>query len=104
MISTGLGVIATALGLVNAFWSWMNKGTAATAKRLDDLEDAQGDHGRRIQSVEDALEHLPSKEAVHELDLKLVAVGGRLDGFGIAMDAVERVVRRIERHLDGGKS
>jgi hypothetical protein len=104
LTATILSAAATALGLANALWSWMNKGEAATAKRLDEIEETQLDHGRRIQSAESDLKHVPSKEDISGLKLQLSDMSGKLNTAESELGGVARTVRRIEDHLLGVKS
>jgi phage shock protein A len=101
---TGLTALSLLLGIANTVWAWMSKGGAAQAARLDRLEDGQDAHDRRIQRVEDKIEHLPTRETVHELDKKLTEVIARFSGIERDMGVLERAVERIERHLMGEKA
>lgn len=56
-------------------------------------------HASRIQRLEDELQHLPRKEAVHELQLALIKMEGQIATMVKSAEATERATRRVEDFL-----
>ncbi|MFT4162844.1 DUF2730 family protein [Shinella sp.] len=56
-------------------------------------------HASRIQKLEDELQHLPRKEAVHELQLALTKMEGQIATMVKSSEATERATRRVEDFL-----
>lgn len=101
---TILTAASLVIGIANTIWTWMSKGGAAIAGKLNRHEAKLIDHDRRIQSVESELKHLPSRSDVHQLAQQLTRLTTELEGFARDLGAVDRAVERIERHLMGEKS
>lgn len=57
------------------------------------------EHDRRIQKLENEVEHLPSKDDVHELRLGVEQVKGSLGRLEESNLGMARAVRRVESHL-----
>ena len=110
-----VGLVALLLSIANLLWAWLSRPARDLGTRLDkhrEETDEQIDevtkrievtfeglktHDRRIQRVEDELRHLPTKEDIQQLEVKVVAVKTELD-------SATRVLVRIDDHLRGGKS
>jgi len=56
-------------------------------------------HDRRIQAVEAELQHMPSKETVHKLQLDLTEMKGQMASMVKSSEATERATRRVEDFL-----
>ncbi len=79
--------------------SFFSSGEKVLDERLSRVEHTLVIHDRRVQKIENELEHLPSKEDVHELKLaieKLNGVVGKLSGD---MQTLSRTVDRIDAYL-----
>ncbi len=105
-----LSAIALAIGIINGLWFWLSRPARDTNKRIDEANEridelhadanARADrhreelkvHDRRIQRVEDDLRHLPTKDDLGQVSIKLTAVKTELD-------TVARTVTRIDEHL-----
>lgn len=98
---TVLTALSLLLGIANTVWAWMSKGGAALAAKQREQDASIDDHGRRIQSIEGELKHLPTKEDVHRLTVQLTDLNGKLAAFERDLNGVDRTVGRIERHLLG---
>ena len=114
-VSKWVALIALLLSVGNLLWAWISRPARDLGTRLDkhrEETDEQIDevtkrievtfeglktHDRRIQRVEDDLRHLPTKDDLQQLEVKVVAVKTELD-------SAMRVLVRIDDHLRGGKS
>lgn len=56
-------------------------------------------HGSRIQRLEDQIQHLPSKDTVHQLQLDLTEMKGQMTSMVKSSEATERATRRVEDFL-----
>lgn len=57
----------------------MTSGEKALAKRIDEIEDEQEAHDRRIQAVEAEFKHLPDRDSQHRIEINMEKLNGRLD-------------------------
>ncbi len=88
--------VFTFVGLIR---NTLNSGEKKLEERMDRAEKTLIDHDRRVQRMEDALPHLPSKDSVHELKLAIVEMTGRMGTLGETVGSVSRTVHRIDDYL-----
>jgi hypothetical protein len=99
-----LAALSMLLSVITAAWVLRDKSTKSYDDKLAKLDDESGDHDRRIQKIEDLLPHLPSKDAVHNIDLAIARLEGHVAKIEASGAATERTVRRIDDFLSkGGK-
>lgn len=97
-------VLALLVGIANTVWLWWSKSNDADQKKIEKIEGQVSDHDRRIGRVEGEMAHLPSKEAVHDLTIKLTELAGKFAAVDGEVNGISRTVDRIERYLlDGSK-
>lgn len=95
-------VLALLVGIANTVWLWWSKSNDAGEKKIEKIEGQVADHDRRLGRVEGELQHLPSKEAVHELTVKLTELAGKFAAVDGEVNGISRTVERIERYLMEG--
>ncbi|MEP9402051.1 DUF2730 family protein [Sphingomonas silueang] len=106
-----ISIVALALTAINVVWSWVVQSRSAAASKLAEVvakvaevECDVEDHGRRIQSVESDLKHLPSRQEIADLKLQLAEISGHLRVVESEMTGAVRAIRRFEDHLiEGGR-
>ncbi|MCC7097284.1 MAG: DUF2730 family protein [Thermomonas sp.] len=107
-INEWLAAAALIFSLLNTLWMWISRPARDVGDRLQTLK-SEGDlrwtqtmdnlkeHDRRIQRVEDGVQHLPTKDDLHEVADQVTRLGTELEG-------ISRVVTRIDDFLrQGGK-
>ena len=87
-----VAIFALLIGIANAVWFWVTSPGKEARKRFDDMLDNLKTHDRRIQTVENEVKHLPTKDDMAKLDLKLTRVETECESMG-------RTLRRIDDHL-----
>lgn len=109
-LSKWAALLAVVLSIGNLVWAWISRPARdvgarvdATNARIDDVvlevndradrhRENLKEHDRRLQRVEDDVRHLPTKDDLHGIGLKLTGVKTELD-------LVARVVTRIDEAL-----
>lgn len=94
-----LGLFALVISIGSAGYAWLTAGSKANAKKLELLDARDIDHDRRIQALESQVAQMPSKDAVHHLDLKVSDLTGSVKVVVQSLQAVERTAHRIEEFL-----
>ncbi|TCT41165.1 DUF2730 family protein [Martelella mediterranea] len=74
-----LSIAATLLSIGAVIYAVITAKAKGNSVKLDKLEGKVEDHGQRIQSLEDEMEHLPDKESQHRIEVGLVELNGRMD-------------------------
>lgn len=92
-------LIALVLSLGNSFWVLMTRGFRHTADTVKEHDHKLAEHDRRIQSVESEMQHLPSKDEVHQLGVALTEIRGKLETVDNEMSSMSRTVNRIDEYL-----
>ena len=113
-ISKAAGILAFLISSGNGIWFWISRPAHDIGRRVDSVDgridtladDVDGRidvtlenlkaHDRRIQRVEDDLRHLPTKNDLHNVEQKVVAIKTELD-------MIARVVNRIDDFLRAEK-
>ncbi|MEZ5790486.1 MAG: hypothetical protein R3D34_06755 [Nitratireductor sp.] len=121
-----LGVVALAISVMGSAYAWITSRANSNAehlKRVDQaltqlekhqgrldaaleamipkkqIDDAFADHGRRIQTLENDMKHMPVKDDVIELKLALAKLEGTVGRLDENLGGVSRTVRRVEEYL-----
>lgn len=102
-VAKWVGLIALLLSIGNLLWAWlsrpardMKEHVEQANERIDEMFEGLKGHDRRIQRVEDDLRHLPTKDDLQQLEVKVTAVKTELD-------MAVRVLTRIDDHLRSNK-
>lgn len=80
-------------------YSWMTARSKVNAEHLKRVDGNLKDHDRRIQKVESEIEHLPSKDSHHNLEIALAEMNGELKAMATNVDSLARTTRRMEEFL-----
>jgi Protein of unknown function (DUF2730) len=103
-LSRWFGLISLVLSVVTAFWTLVTKSTKPFDDKLSEHGEDLKSHDRRIQSVEERMQYLPSKDEVHQMQLAMTEMKGSLSGVSKSLEVTERTVRRIDEYLrEAGK-
>lgn len=100
------GVIVALCGLL---WLWLQVkigkefATKTAVNKLFDrvavIEAANIHQEHRLVTIENRLEELPDKEALHKLSIRTEQLGGDLKAVKASLDSIEASNRRIEDYL-----
>ncbi len=93
------GAAALILSIINVLWIIAGRATKPMSEKLTNYGNDLKGHDRRIQAVEGQLQHLPSKDAFHQLALTVAKLEGHLTRLDEAVGAVNQTVHSIDRYL-----
>ena len=105
-----VGAIGGVIGIASMIYTWLtsrSKTNAADIKALGgevakkhiEIDENLKKHDRRIQKVEDELNHLPTQNEVHELKLAMERLNGNVEVLAERLGAIGRVVTTIDESL-----
>ncbi|MGO4872760.1 MAG: DUF2730 family protein [Roseiarcus sp.] len=78
--------------------------TARNQKDVADLLDAKNDHEKRLAVVETTVEHLPSADVVHDLNLAMADMKGQLAVIVERVGPIKAIAERLqETFLEHGR-
>ena len=92
---------AALLSAGNFVWTWLRASHQPTTEAIEKLDACQDDHGRRIQSIESEMRHMPSKDDLQKVTVSLTAMLGRMDVIQTELAGTSRALRRMEDHIRG---
>lgn len=91
-----------AIGVLARQKGWLSIGDKTRVVDHDDLSSINSKLGgidKRLTDVEHDLKNRPTREEVHNLDISVTKLDGRMDGIERVTNATNHAVNRIEEHL-----
>lgn len=94
-----------------AVWNLMSTGGRANALKLEKLAVQINVHDQRLSAIDLVLRAMPTKDNMHDLEIKMERLNGELSTMSTAMrgntaimERLETIVARHDAHLmDGGR-
>ena len=96
-----LGLIALFVSIGTTAFAWVTARSKVNSEHLKRVDDSLKVHDRRIQKLESEMEHLPSKDSQHQLELAMKEIQGDVKLMATNMESVQRTTRRMEEFLMG---
>lgn len=104
------GTISLLLSIAAMFYSWHSARQRATQQELatlrskvDEVESNRarsvGELRDRVNTLEGAIEHLPSLTATHELAMRIEEMHGDMKGLSQALKGVQGQLETVNMHL-----
>lgn len=105
-----LGLAALVISVGSSLWMIISSGSKRTASELIEFKKADAEDkkammaaitelGKRTQSLEAEIKHMPSKEMVFKLQNDLTEMKGQVMTMVKSSEATERATRRVEDFL-----
>ncbi len=94
-----LGAVATALSIGAIVYTWLTARSRANGDTIATHERKLIDHDRRIQKVENEVDHLPTKDDFNELAIKLERTNGILGRIEAEYKGLLDMVKSIDKFL-----
>ena len=95
-------LVALALSTLNLFAGVRNLLSEGEKKIDERLKKAEGtliNHDRRIQTVEDGMQHLPTRESQHGIELSLRDINGRFATLDERLKPIAATTERLHELL-----
>lgn len=87
-----LSVIALLISVGTSITTLLTSGAKANSTKL-------ADHDRRIQKLENDLQHTPDKDGLHRVELTVKDIQAQIASMAASAQATERTARRVEDFL-----
>lgn len=94
-----LSVFATGIALGSLLYTWLTARSRTNGETIANHERKLIEHDRRIQKVENEVDHLPNKDDFNQLELKLEKNHGLLGRMEAEYKGLHDAVKRIENFL-----
>ncbi len=91
-----LYVINILISLGAVFYVWLTARSRGNEKGLKALTETVTDLDRRVVKIEGELEHLPTKEGQHRLELAMSELAGDMKQMAEALTGTKNTVARME--------
>lgn len=98
-VSNAPGLLALLVSLINIAWAWWSRGQTAAADRVKKIEDRLDVLEDRQLRVEGELKHLPTKDDIGGLSLKIENLLGKFGRLESETSKIDRTVNRIDDYL-----
>lgn len=93
------GVIAFLISTAAMLHSWFTSKSRINAEHLKRVDVRMNSHSNRLQQIETDIKHLPEKDDVNDLKLKLSELNGVVGRLDEGMSHLSRTVSRVEEFL-----
>ncbi len=90
------GLIAILISIGGSLYAFLTSGSKANTGRIAETTKKLIDHDRRIQSLEDEMKHLPSKDMAHRLAIGMTKMNGRLDTLNEKLKPIDAISKRLQ--------
>ena len=94
-----LAVASTSIGLISLFYAYFAKRSAATAIELKAAHDRVDKLEERMLKVETDVEHLPSKETSHRMELAIAEMRGDMKTLNASLQPIAATVERVQEYM-----
>lgn len=92
-------VINILVALCAIFYSWLTARSRGNQKGLKNLEEKVNGIDRRVAKIEGEMEHLPTKDGQHRLELAMSDMAGDMKKMTEALQGTKNTVARMETVL-----
>lgn len=96
-----LGAAALVISIGVTIYAWITARSKVNSEHLKAVDGAMKGHDRRIQNLESEIQHMPSKDSQHKLELSIAQMSGEMKTMSANMDSMTRTTRRMEEFLMG---
>ncbi|OJY32030.1 MAG: hypothetical protein BGP11_11105 [Rhodobacterales bacterium 65-51] len=80
-------------------WNMISSGSRANAKRLDEHAGMLARHSERLQSMEQAVRDMPSRDDFHKLDREMVGLRGTMAVLTERLEPLKAITERMQELL-----
>lgn len=94
--------VSLALGIINLLAllkTMLSAGEKKLDARLTAVETAASGIEKRVQTLEEELDHLPDKESQHRIELSMAQMNGRMDVLAERLEPLAAVTVRLQAFL-----
>jgi paraquat-inducible protein B len=92
-----LANIALVIGV--GLYSWIMSQGKATAGEIKTLKDDFNGLRMQVNTLEAQMEHVPSKESVHRLEIAITELAGDMKSLAEVIKGAAHAARRVEEYL-----
>ena len=94
-ISSLVGLLLGAINLIILVKNLLAAGERKLDERLKSAEGTLGSHGSRIQTLEEGMKHLPTRESQHSIELALRDMNGRFSALDEKLKPIAATTERL---------
>lgn len=95
LVTAFVALALSTLNLLAAIRNLMSEGEKKMDERLKKAESTLITHDRRIQTVEDGMQHLPTRESQHSIELALRDINGRFAALDEKLKPIAAITERM---------
>ncbi|MDD7908547.1 DUF2730 family protein [Pseudovibrio exalbescens] len=99
-----IGIVLGVVSLTGTAWSLLSHRSKDNSTKLEELQDRVSETEASVKSLARELEHLPSKEQVHQLELNMMEMGGSVKAMNESIRSLRHLTEGIDDYLRQNKS
>lgn len=97
-----LGLAAVTISVGGCIYAWLTARSKGNSEHLKKVDESLKAHDRRIQTVESEIQHLPSKDNHHKLEVAIAEMNGDIKTMTANLERITRTTGRMEDFLMRG--
>lgn len=98
-LKTWATLILSLLSIFGVVVAWLRAGRTENADRIHDLEKDARQLSKEFELLKQEVNHLPSAEALHEVQIALTKMDGTIDKLSESFRTVKRTTDNIDMFL-----
>ncbi len=102
-IKTWVAIAIGAVSLAGTAWTFLSHRSRDNSSKLEELQGRMSETEASVKSLAREMEHLPSKEQVHQLELNMTELGGAVKAIGETVRSLRHTTESIDGFLRNNK-
>jgi len=103
-LKTWVAIILGVVSLAGTAWTFLSHRSRDNSSKLEELQGRVSETEASVKTLAREMEHLPSKEQVHQLELNMVDMGGSVKAMNESIRSLRHLTEGIDDYLRQNKS
>ncbi|MCI5075565.1 DUF2730 family protein [Oricola sp.] len=99
LLGPWFGLFAVVISVGGTLYAFLSSPSKKNADAVETLNEIVTDQGKRIQTVEDELKHLPDRDSQHRVELALAQMNGRFEALDERLKPIAATSQRLSEFL-----
>ncbi|KZL19040.1 DUF2730 family protein [Pseudovibrio sp. Ad37] len=102
-LKTWVAIVIGVVSLAGTAWTFLSHRSRDNSSKLEELQGRVGETEASVKSLAREMEHLPSKEQVHQLELNMTELRGAVTTIGESVRSLRHTTENIDDFLRKNK-
>lgn len=102
-LKTWVAIVIGVVSLAGTAWTFLSHRSRDNSSKLEELQGRMSETEASVRSLAREMEHLPSKEQVHQLELNMTELRGAVKTIGESVRSLRHTTESIDGFLRNNK-